>query len=198
MSVSVDDIKKLREITGVGLTDAKKALVEADGDFDKALAAMRQKGLTKAEKKSDREAREGLIESYVHSGRIGVVVEVNCETDFVARLADFKTLAHEVAMQIAAMSPRYVSEADIPAEEIERVKTELLASDALADKPAEMRQKIVEGQLKKHFAEQVLLTQAYILDDSQTVEDHIKAAIAKLGENIIVRQFKRIELGVSE
>ena len=198
MSVSVDDIKKLREITGVGLTDAKKALVEADGDFDKALAAMRQKGLTKAEKKSDREAREGLIESYVHSGRIGVVVEVNCETDFVARLADFKTLAHEVAMQIAAMSPRYVSEADIPAEEIERVKTELLASNALADKPAEMRQKIVEGQLKKHFAEQVLLTQAYILDDSQTVEDHIKAAIAKLGENIIVRQFKRIELGVSE
>ncbi len=198
MSVLVDDIKKLREITGVGLTDAKKALVEADGDFDKALAAMRQKGLTKAEKKSDREAREGLIESYVHSGRIGVVVEVNCETDFVARLADFKTLAHEVAMQIAAMSPKYVSEADIPAEEIERVKTELLASDALADKPAEMRQKIVEGQLKKHFAEQVLLTQAYILDDSQTVEDHIKAAIAKLGENIIVRQFKRIELGVSE
>ena len=198
MSVSVDDIKKLREITGVGLTDAKKALVEADGDFDKALAAMRQKGLTKAEKKSDREAREGLIESYVHSGRIGVVVEVNCETDFVARLADFKTLAHEVAMQIAAMSPKYVSEADIPAEEIERVKTELLASDALADKPAEMRQKIVEGQLKKYFAEQVLLTQAYILDDSQTVEDHIKAAIAKLGENIIVRQFKRIELGVSE
>ena len=198
MSVSVDDIKKLREITGVGLTDAKKALVEADGDFDKALAAMRQKGLTKAEKKSDREAREGLIESYVHSGRIGVVVEVNCETDFVARLVDFKTLAHEVAMQIAAMSPKYVSEADIPAEEIERVKTELLASDALADKPAEMRQKIVEGQLKKHFAEQVLLTQAYILDDSQTVEDHIKAAIAKLGENIIVRQFKRIELGVSE
>lgn len=198
MSVSVDDIKKLREITGVGLTDAKKALVEADGDFDKALAAMRQKGLTKAEKKSDREAREGLIESYVHSGRIGVVVEVNCETDFVARLADFKTLAHKVAMQIAAMSPKYVSEADIPAEEIERVKTELLASDALADKPAEMRQKIVEGQLKKHFAEQVLLTQAYILDDSQTVEDHIKAAIAKLGENIIVRQFKRIELGVSE
>ena len=198
MSVSVDDIKKLREITGVGLTDAKKALVEADGDFDKALAAMRQKGLTKAEKKSDREAREGLIESYVHSGRIGVVVEVNCETDFVARLADFKTLAHEVAMQIAAMSPKYVSEADIPAEEIERVKTELLASDALADKPAEMRQKIVEGQLKKHFAEQVLLTQAYILDDSQTVEAHIKAAIAKLGENIIVRQFKRIELGVSE
>ncbi len=198
MNVSVDDIKKLRELTGVGLTDAKKALVETDGDFDKALEAMRKKGLTKAEKKGDREAREGLIESYVHSGRIGVVVEVNCETDFVARLDDFKTLAHEIAMQIAAMSPKYVSEADIPAEEMERVRTELMASEALASKPEEMREKIVEGQLKKHFVEQVLMSQAYILDDSKTVEQHIKEAIAKLGENIVVRQFRRIELGVSE
>lgn len=198
MGVSVDDIKKLRELTGVGLTDAKKALVETDGDFDKALEAMRKKGLTKAEKKGDREAREGLIEGYVHSGRIGVVVEVNCETDFVARLDDFKTLAHEIAMQIAAMSPKYVSEADIPAEEMERVKAELMASGALASKPEEMREKIVEGQLKKHFVEQVLMSQAYILDDSKTVEQHIKEAIAKLGENIVVRQFRRIELGVSE
>ena len=198
MNVSVDDIKKLRELTGVGLTDAKKALVETDGDFDKALEAMRKKGLTKAEKKGDREAREGLIEGYVHSGRIGVVVEVNCETDFVARLDDFKTLAHEIAMQIAAMSPKYVSEADIPAEEMERVRTELMASEALASKLEEMREKIVEGQLKKHFVEQVLMSQAYILDDSKTVEQHIKEAIAKLGENIVVRQFRRIELGVSE
>jgi len=198
MGVSVDDIKKLRELTGVGLTDAKKALVETDGDFDKALEAMRKKGLTKAEKKGDREAREGLIEGYVHSGRIGVVVEVNCETDFVARLDDFKTLAHEIAMQIAAMSPKYVSEADIPAEEMERVKAELMASEALASKPEEMREKIVEGQLKKHFVEQVLMSQAYILDDSKTVEQHIKETIAKLGENIVVRQFRRIELGVSE
>jgi len=164
MGVSVDDIKKLRELTGVGLTDAKKALVEAEGDFDKALEAMRKKGLTKAEKKGD----------------------------------DFKTLAHEVAMQIAAMSPKYVSEADIPAEEMERVKAELMASESLASKPEEMREKIVEGQLKKHFAEQVLMSQAYILDDSKTVEQHIKEAIAKLGENIVIRQFKRIELGVSE
>ena len=198
MGVSVDDIKKLRELTGVGLTDAKKALVETDGNFDKALEAMRKKGLTKAEKKGDREAREGLIESYVHSGRIGVIVEVNCETDFVARLDDFKTLAHEIAMQIAAMSPKDVSEADIPAEEMERMKTELMASEALASKPEEMREKIVEGQLKKHFVEQVLMSQAYILDDSKTVEQHVKEAIAKLGENIVVRQFRRIELGVSE
>jgi translation elongation factor Ts len=198
MGVSVDDIKKLRELTGVGLTDAKKALVEADGDFDKALEEMRKKGLTKAEKKGDREAREGLIESYVHSGRIGVIVEVNCETDFVARLDDFKTLAHEIAMQIAAMNPKYASTEDIPAEEMERVKTELMASEALASKPEEMREKIVTGQLNKHFAEQVLMSQTYILDDSKTVEQHIKEAIAKLGENIVVRQFKRIELGVSE
>ena len=197
MGVSVDDIKKLRELTGVGLTDAKKALVEADGDFDKALEEMRKKGLTKAEKKGDREAREGLIEGYVHSSRIGVIVEVNCETDFVARLDDFKTLAHEIAMQIAAMSPKYVSEADIPTEEMERVKAELMASEALASKPEEMREKIVAGQLNKHFAEQVLMSQVYILDDSKTVEQHIKEAIAKLGENIVVRQFKRIELGVS-
>ena len=113
MGVSVDDIKKLRELTGIGLTDAKKALIEAEGDFDKALEEMRKKGLTKAEKKGDREAREGLIESYVHSGRIGVIVEVNCETDFVARLDDFKALAHEVAMQIAAMSPKYLWQASL-------------------------------------------------------------------------------------
>lgn len=198
MGVTIDDIKKLKELTGVGLTDAKLALVDADGDFDKALEAMRKKGLTKAEKKGDRETREGLIESYVHSNRIGVVVEVNCETDFVARLPEFKELAHQIAMQIAAMSPKYVSEADIPADEYDRVKQELLSSDALKSKPAEMADKIVEGQLKKHFQEQVLMSQVYILDDKMTVEDRIKEQIAKSGENIRVSQFKRIELGVNE
>jgi elongation factor Ts len=197
MGVSIEDIKKLKELTGVGLTDAKVALVAADGDFDKALEEMRKKGLTKAEKKGDRETREGVIDSYVHSNRIGVVVEVNCETDFVARLDDFKELAHQIAMQIAAMSPEYVSEEDIPAEEVERVKAELLASEDLQKKPEEMREKIVEGQLKKHFAEKVLLSQAYILDDSMTVEGRIKEQIAKSGENIRVSQFKRIELGVT-
>ena len=198
MGISVDDIKKLRDLTGVGLTDAKKALTEAEGDFDKALEEMRKKGLTRAEKKGDREARMGLVDSYVHDGRIGVVIEVNCETDFVARLDDFKTLVHEIAMQVAAMSPEYVSGADIPEEEYARVKQELLISDTLKSKPAEMREKIVEGQLKKHFADKVLLSQRYILDDDKTVEDHVKESIAKLGENIVVRQFKRIELGVSE
>lgn len=198
MAISLEDVKKLKELTGVGLTDAKTALTEADGDFDKALEAMRKKGLTKAEKRGEREAREGIVDSYVHSGRIGVLVEVNCETDFVARLPEFKELAHQVAMQIAAMSPKYVSEADIPAEEYDRVKQELLESDALKSKPADMADKIVEGQLKKHFQEQVLLSQAYILDDKMTVEDRIKEQIAKSGENIRVSQFKRIELGVNE
>ena len=198
MGISVEDIKKLKELSGVGLTDAKKALVEADGDFDKALEAMRKKGLTKAEKKGDRETREGVLDSYVHSNRIGVVIEVNCETDFVARLDDFKELAHQLAMQVAAMAPEYVSEEDIPAEEVERVKAELLASEDLQKKPEEMREKIVEGQMKKHFADKVLMTQTYILDDSMTVEGRIKEQIAKSGENIRVSQFKRIELGVTE
>ena len=197
MGISLEDIKKLKELTGVGLTDAKTALIESDGNFDKALEAMRKKGLTRAEKKSDREAREGIIESYVHSGRIGVVLELNCETDFVARLDDFKKLAHELAMQVAAMSPRYVTSDDIPTSEYDRVKAEELEAIKNEGKPADMAEKIVEGQLKKHFAEQVLLSQAYILDDSKTVQDHIKEAIAKLGENIVVGQFKRIELGVN-
>lgn len=198
MAVSIEDIKKLKELTGVGLTDAKNALVEADGDFDKALEAMRKKGLTKAEKKGDREARAGVIDSYVHDGRIGVIVEVNCETDFVARLDDFKKLAHEIAMQVAAMSPKYVSEADVPAEEMERVRSEAMERVKAEGKPADIAEKIVDGQVKKHFAEQVLLTQQFILDDKKTVQEHVKENIAKLGENIIIRQFKRIELGVNE
>ena len=198
MAISVEDIKKLKELTGVGLTDAKKALVEAEGDFDKALEEMRKKGLTRAEKKGDREAREGVIDSYVHGGRIGVVLELNCETDFVARLDDFKQLAHELSMQVAAMSPIYVSEADIPEAEYNRVRDEALERVKNEGKPAEIAEKIVEGQVKKHFVEKVLMTQAYILDDSKTVEQHIKEGIAKLGENIVVGQFKRIELGVTE
>lgn len=198
MAISIDDIKKLKELTGVGLTDAKQALVEAEGDFDKALEAMRKKGLTKAEKKGDRETREGLIESYVHGNRIGVVVEVNCETDFVARLPEFKEFAHQIAMQIAAMNPSYATMEDIPADALSAKKEELLASEGLKSKPEAMREQIVDGQLKKHFAEQVLTEQAFVLDDSKTVGQLIKEQIAKSGENIRVSQFKRIELGVTE
>jgi elongation factor Ts len=198
MGVSIEDIKKLKELTGVGLTDAKGALVEANGDFDKALEAMHKKGMTRAEKKSDREAREGIVDSYVHSGRIGVVVEVNCETDFVARLDSFKEVAHEVALQIAAMSPIYVSEDEIPTEEIERVRSEAKERVLAEGKPADIADKIVDGKVKKHFAEKVLLNQTYIKNEKQTVGDYIKENIAKHGENIIVRQFKRIELGAND
>lgn len=198
MAVSIEDIRKLKELTGVGLTDAKVALVEAEGDFDKALEAMRKKGLTKAEKKADREAREGIIESYVHGGRIGVLVEVNCETDFVARTDGFKEFAHAIALQVASMSPEYVSEADIPAEEVERFRAEAKERLVAEGKPAEMADKIIDGQVKKHFAEKVLLSQDYIMDDSQTVETFLKENIGKMGENIIIRRFKRIELGVND
>ena len=198
MGVTIEDIKKLKELTGVGLTDAKQALVAADGNFDKALEEMRKKGLTKAEKKGDRETREGLIESYVHSNRIGVIVEVNCETDFVARLPEFKEFAHQIAMQIAAMSPKYSTMEDVPADVYAAKKQELLASDDLQKKPEDMREQIVEGQLKKYFAEQVLAEQAFVLDDTMTVGARIKEQIAKSGENVRVSQFKRIELGVTE
>ncbi len=198
MAVTIEDIKKLKELTGIGLTDAKKALVEAEGDFDKALEALRKKGLTKAEKKGDRETREGLVESYVHSGRIGVIVEVNCETDFVARLSEFKEFAHQIAMQIAAMAPKYATMDDIPSDVYEAKKTELLESESLKSKPEAMREQIVDGQLKKYFAEQVLAEQAFVLDDSKTVGELIKEQIVLRGENVRVSQFKRIELGVTE
>ena len=177
------------------MTDAKKALVEADGDFDKALEAMRKKGLTKAEKRGDRETREGLIDAYIHDGRLGAIVEVNCETSFVAKTDEFKALVHQIAMQIASMAPLYVSEEDIPAEVREAKMKEL---EANFKGPENMKAQILEGQAKKAFADKVLMNQPYILDDSKTVEQFIKEAIAKTGENITVRQFKRIELGVTE
>lgn len=202
MSASLDEIKKLKELTGVGLTDAKKALVEAGGDFDKALEAMRKKGLTKAEKRGEREAREGLIESYVHGNRIGVIVELNCETDFVARTDNFKSLAHELAMQIAAMRPKWVSQDDVPEAERTRKREELVASAKAdpknANKPAEILDKIIDGQLNKYFSELVLLDQTYWKDDSKTIGTLVKEEMAKLGENIVVRRFARLELGVSE
>ena len=196
MNVSIDDIRKLKELSGIGLTDAKAALVEAKGDFDKALAELRKKGVTKAEKKGDREARQGLIDGYIHNGRIGVLVEVNCETEFVARTDNFKSFVHEIALQVASMSPQYVSEEDIPADELKRVQDE--AMERVITKPADIAKKIVEGQVKKYFAEKVLLQQVFIKNEKQTVADFVKENISKTGENLIIRQFKRIELGVSE
>ncbi len=195
MAVDIKEVKRLKELTGVGLTDAKKALEEAGGDFDKALAAMRKKGLTKAEKRGEREARQGLVGTYNHDGRIGVLVEVNCETDFVARNDIFVDLVKDLAMHIAAANPQYVSIDDIPAAEREKVEKEF-AEKAKADgKPADMIKKIVGGQVEKHFAERCLLDQPFVKDQDQTVGDYVKDHNARLGENIIVRRFSRIALG---
>lgn len=198
MAISLDDVKKLKELTGVGLTDAKAALTEADGNFDKALEQMRKKGLTKAEKKGEREAREGLVDSYVHGGRIGVLVEVNCETDFVARTDDFKNLVHDIAMHVAASAPDVISVEDVPAEAREAKAAEFTEKVKNEGKPENIAGQIVEGMLGKHFAEKALLEQPFIKNPDMTVGDLVKDHIARLGENIVVRQFKRIELGVSE
>lgn len=195
MSVSIDDIKRLKALTGIGLTDAKAALTDAEGDFDKALEALRKKGLTKAEKKGEREARQGIVDAYVHSGRIGVIVEVNCETDFVARTDGFKDFVHDVAMHIAAAAPEYVSVDQVPAEERDKKAAEFSEKAKNDGKPENMLENIIEGMLKKHFAEKCLLEQPYIKNPDQTVDQFLKENIAKFGENTIIRQFSRIELG---
>lgn len=195
MAISIEDIKRLKELTGVGLTDAKAALEEADGNFDAALEAMRKKGMTKADKRGEREARQGIVGTYNHDSRIGVLVEVNCETDFVARNEIFTDLVKDIAMHIAASNPEYVSADDIPAEAREAKKAELLSGDALKGKPAEMAEKIVEGQLGKYFAERCLLDQPFIKNPDQTVGEYVKEHGARLGENIVVRKFARIALG---
>ena len=195
MAISIDDIKRLKELTGVGLTDAKAALTESDGDFDNALEAMRKKGLTKAEKKGEREARQGIVDAYLHSGRIGVLVEVNCETDFVARTDDFKNFVHDVAMHIAAASPEYISIEDVPATEREAKAAEFTEKVKNEGKPENMVEQIVEGMIKKYFAEKCLLDQPFIKNPDQTVGDLLKEHIAKLGENMVIRQMSRIELG---
>ena len=195
MAVDIALVKRLKDLTGVGLTDAKAALEEAGGDFDKALAAMRKKGLTKAEKRGEREARAGLIGTYNHDSRIGVLVEVNCETDFVARNEIFVNLVKDLAMQIAASNPEYVSLESVPEATRKSVETEYAEKAKAEGKPEAMLAKIVEGQVAKHFAEKCLMDQPYIKNPDQTVGEYVKEHIARLGENIIVRRFARMALG---
>lgn len=196
--IKVEDIKRLRSLTGVGITDAKKALVESEGDFDKALEAMRKKGLTKAEKRGEREARAGVIGTYNHDGRIGVLVEVNCETDFVARNEIFTNLVKDIAMHVAASAPEYVSVDNVPAKDKEAKKQEFAEKAKSEGKPANMLDKIVDGMLNKHFAERCLMDQPFVKDPDQTVGDLVKEHIAKLGENIVVRRMARMQLGEVE
>ena len=196
MNASAEQIKKLRELTGAGVLDAKRTLEQYNGDFDKALAVLREKGLKAAEKKAERIAKQGLVETYVHGGgKIGVVVEVNCETDFVAATNEFRQLAHDLALQIAASEPLYVSLDDIPAHVVAEQK-KIFADAALAEgKPANIIEKIVQGKTDAFFKQVVLLRQPYIRDDTLTIHDLIQSTIAKLGENIVVKRFARFELG---
>lgn len=195
MTISIEDIKKLRETTGAGMMDAKAALVEAKGNFDKAIEIMRLKGMAKASKKADRAASAGVIKSYVHGDKIGVLVEINCETDFVARTDDFKEFTSDIAMHIAASNPIYVNENEIDKSELVK-ETELIKKEVTASgKPAEFADKIVEGKLHKWYQEVCLYNQPFVKNPDKTIDDITKEIIGKLGENIVIKRFCRIELG---
>jgi elongation factor Ts len=200
MEVTATAIKDLRERTGAGMADCKKALTETSGDMDKAIDYLRAKGLAKAAKKAGREATEGLVTSYIHGGgRIGVLVEVNCETDFVARNEDFVAFTRDVAMQIAAIAPQYVRKEEVPAATIEHEKSVLVAKakedPKNASKPEQVLSKIIEGQLNKWLKEICLMDQSWVKDDSKTIEQLQQELVAKIGENIKIRRFARFELG---
>jgi elongation factor Ts len=193
--ISAATVKELRERTGAGFMDCKNALVAADGDIDKAIAILRERGLAAAAKKSSREARDGLVASYIHTGgKVGVLIEVNCETDFVARTDEFQKLVRDLAIQVAGMSPLFVDADEIPAEELEAKRAELLADPATQKKPEGVRPQIVDGQLKKWYSQVCLLDQPY-RDEDRSVRDLINEKIATIGENIRVRRFTRYALG---
>jgi elongation factor Ts len=194
-TITADAVKELRERTGAGMMDCKNALVETGGDVEAAVALLRERGLAAAAKKAGREAREGTVASYIHTGgRVGVLIEVNCETDFVARTEEFQKLVRDLAMQVAGLAPLYVDVDRIPEEALAAKKSELAESDAVQGKPAEIRERIVEGQLKKWYQEVCLYEQPF-RDEDRVVRDLITDAIAKIGENIRVRRFTRYALG---
>jgi elongation factor Ts len=198
MAITTEQIKELREATGAGILDCRKALEQADGNFEKAVDFLREKGLATAAKRSDRDASEGVVELYSHgSGRVGVMVEVNCETDFVARSEAFRLFAHEVALQIAAAAPRYIREEEIP-EQVFEHEREIARNRAREEgKPDAIVPKIVEGRIEKFKDEVCLLRQPYIRDEGITIEQLLLQNIAVIGENVIIRRFKRWELGES-
>jgi elongation factor Ts len=196
MSISTADIKLLREQTGAGILDCRKALEENSGDMEKATVFLREKGLADAEKRAGRETGNGRLELYDHGdGRVGVMVEVNCETDFVARTDEFRTFSHEIALQIAAASPKWITDAEVP-EEIIGGEKEIARKRALDEgKPEKVIDRIVEGRLEKFLDERCLMRQAYIRDEDKSVEELVKEVIANTGENISIRRFKRWEVG---
>lgn len=194
-AVSAEMVKELREKTGAGMMDCKKALTESGGDFEKAVTVLRQKGLASASKKAGRTASEGSIGSYIHMDRIGVLVEINCETDFVARTDDFRSLVKDVAMHVAAANPTYVSREDVPQAVIDKERA--IYASQVTGKPQQVVDKIVEGKLDKFFSETCLLEQIFIKDPEQKVKikDLVMEKIAKLGENILVKRFARFQVG---
>jgi elongation factor Ts len=196
LKITAAMVKELREETGAGVLDCKNALQETDGDFDKAVQYLRQKGLAAAAKRADRVANEGTIGDYVHAGsRVAALVEVNCETDFVARTDDFLALAHDLAMQVVAAKPKYLLPEDIPAEVIEAEKESYRVQVEDSGKPEHVVDKIIEGKLQKYYQEVCLMWQPFIKDEGLTVQDVVTQVAAKMGENIVVRRFVRFELG---
>jgi len=194
--ITAQMVKELRGSTGAPFIDCKKALEEVSGDLEKALDILKIRGVAKASKKVGRDTPEGIVMSYIHAGgRIGVMIEINCETDFVARNEEFQAFAREVAMQIAASNPRYISKDQIPEAELEREKEVMKAQVLESGKPAEIAQKMVEGKIKKYYEEVCLLNQTYIRDAKLKIDDLLQALIAKIGENIKIRRFVRFQLG---
>jgi elongation factor Ts len=196
MAITIDMIKELREKTLSGMMDCKKALTESNGDMEKAVAWLREKGIASADKKSTRIAAEGIVDAYIHAaGRVGVLIEVNIETDFAAKNEDFRRMVRDIAMQVAAMSPRWVSKADVPEDELAKER-EICRNQALNEgKPEKIVDKIVEGRLAKFYQDNCLLEQSFVKDDSKTVGTLVKEMIATIGENITVRRFVRYEMG---
>ena len=195
MEVTASMVKELRETTGAGMMDCKKALVEMNGNIEEAVKYLREKGIAKAAKKMDRIASEGIISSYIHGGRIGVIVEINSETDFVAKNADFQEFGKDIAMQVAAANPLYVRIEEVPAEAIEKER-EILRNQALNEgKPAQIVDKMVEGRIQKYYKEVCLLEQPFIKDPDKTIDQLLKEKIAVIGENLSIRRFSRFEVG---
>jgi len=194
--ISASSVKELRNMTGAGIMDCKKALQEADGDKEKAIDILREKGISAAAKKADRVAAEGIVESYIHmGGKIGVLVEVNCETDFVAKTPEFKSFVRDIAMHVAATNPQYLSKEDVPEKDIAKEK-EILRAQALSEgKPEKIVDRMVEGRLGKYFREICLLEQAFVKDPDKTIRDIVNEQITRVGENIRIRRFVRYEMG---
>jgi elongation factor Ts len=195
MAVSAEMVKELREKTGVGFMECKSALQEANGDMDGAVTILRKKGLASAAKKSGRETKDGLVGAYIHNGKIGVMIEVNCETDFVARNPDFQTLVKDLAMHIAASDPRFIRKEDVTEDVLASERDIYRAQAQATGKPENVLEKIVEGRMSKYYSEACLLEQPFVKEPSITVLDHIASHIQKIGENIQVRRFVRYKLG---